>query len=238
MQLAKIKLLTRIPKHSGLLQISKDSQKIEDALNEKLVSLVGSIQKLDKGDQIFLANDYKERIAASIRRAVEQIYEIAGNYVSEFTSKEYFTTRSDIDNIARIAENYINVFYSRIQRFSDPNIDKPIKPEFIVRLTTATITQATMRAAIIAKSQQILTPVTVTTAAFETILDNDAFSTDINTPKIVYVWVTSQDDKVCPICSGYEGQAWDFDNADAIPDIPDDTHPNCRCLIVLSEAQM
>jgi hypothetical protein len=222
-----IRLLSKLPRHSEQLQISRDSRKIEDVLNEKLIMLVQSIQKLEKQDQFteFLANDYREKVNTSFRQAVERIYQVAGTYASEFTNREYFTTTTDLGHIQRLSFDYMSIFYDRLSRHViNSTEEKPIRPEFIVKMTTANMTQDTLRQAIIAKSQQILTPPAIITTAAEG--DNE----------IVYVWITSQDDKVCPICSGYEGQAWAFDNSASIPDIPDDTHPNCRCVIQLAEA--
>ena len=141
-----------------------------------------------------------------------------------------------MDTISRLTQSYTSIFYSRLQRFiiniNPQEKESAIRPEFIVGMTTATMTQDVMRQAIITKSQQVLNPVAITTAAEG---DNNILDTIIN--PVVYVWVTSQDDKVCPICSGYEGQAWAFEDSMDIPDIPDDTHPNCRCTLQLSEAE-
>lgn len=237
----KIKLLTPVPRHSEFVQITHDAQKIEDILNAKLTKLAISLQKLERQDpyNMLIANDYREKAATSIRRAVEQIYQLAGNYAADFTKKEYFTTGTDISAIASLAEDYNSIFWGRLQRFTSDNSQaNQVKPEFIIRMTTASLTQETLRKAIIIKSQSILNPPIITTSAAEEEDDLIDVPAELEqTPQVVYVWVTSQDDKVCRICSGFEGQAWPLDNADAIPDIPDDTHPNCRCIIQLSEAE-
>ncbi len=243
----RLRLLSRIPKDSEQLQISKDSRVVENQLNEKLITLVKSLQKLNLPMQpTDIYNiDLRAKVQTTLRHAIERIYQIAGNYAAEFTRREYYTTRIDLETIQRLTEDYTDVFFSRLQRFS--NFDntqrqgqgqeqnqeqkqKQIKPEFIVKMTTATLTQDTMRQAIITKSQQVLNKVTLTTAAVGDTGNNIE-------PQVVYVWVTSQDDKVCPVCSAYEGQAWDYEDSANIPSIPDDTHPNCRCMLQLSEAE-
>lgn len=233
-----IKLRRPIAKHSEQLQISKDNQKIENELNNKLSSLVTSLEKLQKLERSdFLYNlDYKEQINSILRSGIERIYQNTGRYVGEFTKREYYTTRTDLDNIQKLSEFYSNLFFSRLSRniISDYQTEqKPINPSLIVKFTTARLTQETMRQAIIAKSQQIINKVTLTTAA--TTEDIDILDTLTN--PVVYVWTTSHDDSVCPICSGYEGQAWAFEDSNSIPDIPDDTHPNCRCMLQLAEAE-
>lgn len=61
-------------------------------------------------------------------------------------------------------------------------------------------------------------------------------SIDITNP-ILYMWVTTIDERTCPICIALHGQTWDIANSDEIPNIPDDTHYNCRCRIMLVESQ-
>lgn len=231
MTIRKLRLLSKVPRHSEQLQISTDSRKIEDELNLKLISLVRQIQKLQmEQTDIFYNLDFRQRIDSTFRSGIEQIYKVAAEYASNFTKRDYFTTRADLDTISRLTQSYTSIFYSRLQRFiiniNPQETQSKIRPEFIVEMTTATMTQDVMRQAIITKSQQVLNPVAITTAA------------EGDPPQIVYVWVTARDDKVCPICSAYEGQAWAFDDTASIPDIDTDLHPNCRCTIQLSEAEI
>lgn len=198
--------------------------------------LVKQLQKLQMEQaDLFYSVEYRQRINSTFRSGIEQIYKTAASYAANFTQRDYFTTRTDLDEIDRLTYTYVSLFYSRLQRFiiSVNSQETPIKPDLIVNMTTATMTQDVMRQAIIAKSQQIINPVTITTAAVEAdieILDR------LENP-VVYVWVTSEDDRVCPVCSRYEGQAWAYEDSMDIPEIPDDTHPNCRCVLQLSEAE-
>lgn len=235
----KVRLLSRVPKHSEQLQISKESRIIEEELNKKLIGLVGQLQKLQMQQFNSLQTlDYKEKIQSNIRRAIEQIYQSAGNYAATFARREYYTTRTDLDTIERLAVTYNSLLLQRLSWFvfSSPE-GKQISQDNIVKMTTATLTQDTMRTAIVTKTQQVLlSNRVITTAALEDeIPQNDALSQ--TTTNTVYVWVTSQDDRVCPICQGYEGQAWSIDDTASMPEIPDSTHPNCRCTIQLSEAE-
>lgn len=40
-------------------------------------------------------------------------------------------------------------------------------------------------------------------------------------------WMTSNDEKVCPICSEREGERFGVEDTDAFP--PNSSHPGCRC---------
>lgn len=44
---------------------------------------------------------------------------------------------------------------------------------------------------------------------------------------VAYVYRTQMDHRVCPICKGYENIVFEVDEWK--PNIPDDTHPRCRC---------
>lgn len=56
----------------------------------------------------------------------------------------------------------------------------------------------------------------------------------VEVPVLYFVWETEQDNKVCDECEALAGQRWRHDDTEADIPIPvDDTHPNCRCRIVL-----
>jgi len=54
---------------------------------------------------------------------------------------------------------------------------------------------------------------------------------------VVYMWVTTIDERTCPLCMSLHGQTWDISEVDLIPNIPDETHYNCRCRVMLVESQ-
>lgn len=68
------------------------------------------------------------------------------------------------------------------------------------------------------------------------ILSTSSTSLDIVNP-VVYMWVTTIDERTCPICIALHGQTWDISEVDLIPNIPDETHYNCRCRVMLVESQ-
>lgn len=52
---------------------------------------------------------------------------------------------------------------------------------------------------------------------------------------LVWQWVTSQDAKVCQKCTELSQQEWPHDETN-LPENPDDSHPNCRCRLMLAES--
>ena len=169
---------------------------------------------------------------AELNRFTKSLLEYASNLLLKGTTLQQEPTWTRSADLHNLILAFSTADYNGSLSISIHKKQKvQVRPEFIVGMTTATMTQDVMRQAIITKSQQVLNPVAITTAA-----EGDSDILDTINP-VVYVWVTSRDDKVCPICSGYEGQAWAFEDSASIPDIPDDTHPNCRCTLQLSEAE-
>ena len=48
--------------------------------------------------------------------------------------------------------------------------------------------------------------------------------------KLLVIWITERDSRVCPICSPLDGQTFDIDESPPQP--VDDTHPGCRCRLL------
>lgn len=49
-----------------------------------------------------------------------------------------------------------------------------------------------------------------------------------------YMWITAQDNKVCPLCERMHGKKYKVEDIHA-PIPVQDTHPNCRCTIVMAD---
>lgn len=62
-----------------------------------------------------------------------------------------------------------------------------------------------------------------------------------NTAQFSVIFVTEEDDRVCPICQEFEGIEYQVDPDTRIiinaPVIPDDTHPNCRCRYMIIDSE-
>ena len=60
-----------------------------------------------------------------------------------------------------------------------------------------------------------------------------------DTDRFTAVYVTEEDERVCPICKPLEGNEYRIDPETRIlidaPLLPDDTHPNCRCRYLLKD---
>jgi SPP1 gp7 family putative phage head morphogenesis protein len=54
---------------------------------------------------------------------------------------------------------------------------------------------------------------------------------------VVYMWITTIDERTCQYCVSLHGSTWDLTEADLIPVIPDETHYSCRCRVMLVESQ-
>lgn len=70
-------------------------------------------------------------------------------------------------------------------------------------------------------------------------LSEGTFSNVGDTDRFTAVFVTEEDDRVCPICRPLEGNEYKINPETRIienaPLIPDDTHINCRCRYLLKD---
>lgn len=53
---------------------------------------------------------------------------------------------------------------------------------------------------------------------------------------IVYMWSATIDERTCPLCVSLHGRTWTMNESSLIPEIPDQTHYNCRCRVMLVES--
>jgi hypothetical protein len=165
-----------------------------------------------------------------------------------------------------MTDSFVFRFWARVQmqifqlKISDSGLieemtlpNDQFNPNFIVNSLSIAITSQALNEATKTKAGELLPPSPIITTSPSAYLMNpelqagttykslkdrvlsDPTSTDTN--QIVYMWVTTIDERTCPICIGLHGQTWDITEVDLIPNIPDDTHYNCRCRVMLVESQ-
>jgi hypothetical protein len=201
-----------------------------------------------------------------IRSYVQQSFELGTKYVSDIARLEPRLTESDILAIKQMTDSFVFRFWARVQmqifqlKISDSGLieemtlpNDQFNPNFIVNSLSIAITSQALNEATKTKAGELLPPSPIITTSPSAYLMNpelqagttykslkdrvlsDPTSTDTN--QIVYMWVTTIDERTCPICIGLHGQTWDISEVDLIPNIPDDTHYNCRCRVMLVESQ-
>ena len=84
-----------------------------------------------------------------------------------------------------------------------------------------------------ADSAFLATLIATSILALSTLTKLDQLPAEEGTPVRKLVWVTEQDDKVCVICLGLQGQEWDEGDSNLPIPGPDSSHYNCRCRLML-----
>lgn len=161
-------------------------------------------------------------IKRMIRDKVQQVYNIGCGYACNHFSLKPFTIAEDFVDIERITSDvYRGWQYGR-------NLQSAL-----VALTSVTLAKATKSKArqIVSGTESEGIPLMWTMTAQ---LDDEVPPPDEGDQiTAMMTWETEGDALVCPICDELDGQQWEVDD----PDIPTpvlDTHPNCRCRLVLT----
>lgn len=201
----------------------------------------------------------RDSVSQTIRASVSKSYQIGAEYVTSRIglSAASFLTHSDIDNIKNLAIEFTDKFFGRVQLSLDNTIrkefyqheqpDSPINPNFItssiaISATTKALAEGSRQKArsLIVNNGLKLNPPVVLSAQdpldeAEFVIDEFTSIDEIAAQTLMgerWVWVTAGDP--CPICSELEGETWNMEDFDFLPLPPDDTHPNCRCRLVLA----
>lgn len=202
-----------------------------------------------------------------IRSYVQQSFELGTKYVSDIARVEPRLTESDILAIKQMTDSFCFRFWARVQmqifemKISSSGLieemtlpNDEFNPNFIVNSLSIAITSQALNEATKTKASELLmlppSPI-ITTATtqppnmqqeltagttYKSLQQRILSPIDSSNP-VVYMWVTTIDERTCPICIALHGQTWDIANSDEIPDIPDETHYNCRCRVMLVESQ-
>jgi hypothetical protein len=203
-----------------------------------------------------------DSVNQTIRSSLEQSYRLGAQYVADKAGLQsaFFMTHNDIDYVKKLSDEFTDKFFARVQMSLDSTIrkefyqqeapDSPINPNFIttsvaVSATTKALAEGSRqkaRSLIVNNGLKLNPPILAAAAAAADPLDEEEFVIDeftsideIAAQTLMgerWVWVTAGDP--CPICSELEGETWNMEDFDFLPLPPDDTHPNCRCRLVLA----
>jgi hypothetical protein len=154
-----------------------------------------------------------------IRDKVQQVYNIGCGYACNHFKLKPFTVAEDFLEIGKITDDvYRGWQYGR-------NLQSAL-----ISLTSVTLAKATK-----AKARQIVSGTQTDGIPFWTMtasVDDEEINPEDQLTATM-TWETEGDALVCPDCDELDGQEWQVDD----PDIPTpvlDTHPNCRCRLVLT----
>lgn len=180
-----------------------------------------------------------------IRRLVQDSYWEGVKYVARFARTEPYFTDVDIRNITSYARQYDDLLTSRMYRFvlgRSPEL-KDITDTFIVDVLASSLTTNVLYEATISKAQQIILN-DVSMSQFmpnrqqPRLVITETAAVDPNEtvgePIPILLWRTARDDRVCFYCAQYEMFMVPVHLANFMPTPHQDTHPHCRCRILLT----
>lgn len=199
-----------------------------------------------------------DSVNQTIRSSLEQSYQLGAQYVTNKVGLQSasFLTHNDIDHIKRLSDEFTGKFFARVQMSLDSTIrkefyqqeapDSPINPNFITTSVAVSATSKALaegsrqkaRSLIVSNGLLNLNPPVLSAAdpldEEEFVIEEFTSIDEIAAHSLIdqqWMWVTAEDP--CPICSELEGEVWDMEEFDFLPIPVDDTHPSCRCRIVL-----
>jgi len=183
---------------------------------------------------------YKQEVGSIIAIAVRESYLLGFSYIEQSQNRTVeFSNNLSLEMNKLIAEG-IKDFWSSIEKlmFTNQNKELGIKfRKFTVKLDASDMHYDNFIQNAIQKLIQVVTN-TITQASLTKSTVSAAqsinFSTPLRSEQIMLIFVSERDSKVCPICLNLDGRTYNPGDP-TMPEIPDDTHPNCRCRYLVYE---
>lgn len=189
-------------------------------------------------------------------------YELGTNYINRLLGKSAILLPEDMDIVQQYSKFSNEIFWNRLKDVIDrayldfsltQNGVNELSNNFVITSLATAICWKPMSIATVVKSRGMVKKEDL--GSFQSsfifhagvkqiekqLLKNNPGLTNIGTveqPKfvvLVWKWVTSHDAKVCQTCRELADQEWAYDD-EFLPENPDDSHPNCRCRLMLSKS--
>lgn len=224
-------------------QQNKQARIVEDALIERLSKLVSTI-RIDASDNKLtmptLQRKYDNIVNELLHSAIQQVYIIGSEYAAHSYNVNGFLTPDDLVHINDLVNEFTNSFWIRFNKYilarggptaTTFNPKSPLSDKYVVTsIATISVTK-TLSLSTIYKIKQLQRR--DSSAAMMSHGQTIRLMSAQLSGSAMLEWKTAMDDRVCPICDALEGQQYEVDD----PSIPvpgtDDTHPNCRCRLML-----
>ena len=188
---------------------SKRTDRIITRTEKKLHQIITQIQSEFKQTNIYLLKQkYEKQVHDLIRFTIEDAYFEGLDYSDKALNERQPVTVKDIERLNQLTQDAERRFWAIVLK-----LDKVREFSFSMVLSLI----STIISNMVTKSLN-----TATLANIEPINPIDYSS------QMQVIFKTREDEKVCPICEPLNNNVYDINDAGK-PDIPDDTHHNCRC---------
>jgi len=223
---------------------NKEVNRLENEFNSKIEKMFNTILADHKTSftQIQdLQARYGGQVRGLIRTATEQIYRTGAEYAGRVMKEDnVFLSTANVQTISRLTDNTFDFFWRQVSQHVRNYESQKAQEQIGLVLNPLRLLNIPTSAALVfnALSTAVLAIATIQKAkelrelrAPEQYIRTDESPLARASPDKV-VFVTENDEKVCPICEPIDGAEWYID--DPLIIVPkNDTHPNCRCRLLL-----
>lgn len=220
--------------------ITKSNKDIQKELAMSLLFIAEEI----KSNRFQYETSDVQKIYDIFRNHIQRSYQLGIAYVNNIFNTKGFIDDNDLKVIKFLTEYYTNVFTNNIDKMlNDPaflfSIDRYILDIREDRLEKSNLFNYLVHS-ISATFQALEVATVVKTIVLynDNSLEVDVSKLPADLPILQFQWVSSLNEKGCPICSELAKQTWSFNEWQSIPLVPHNSHPRCTCRIMLSPTQI
>lgn len=205
-----------INKSKTSIQADKLSEEYSNKLRNIMTMLFSENQSIE-----LLRMKHGKRILKLYQELGQKTYLLSLNYMERSSGIYPLISSVDIESIKTKAVSDSERFWSILSKKEDQIKTESFNLASLLNFITSSVTGL------------VYSGIQKNTITKNAIADSNLnFSDDspVRDKPFLVMWLTEDDSRVCSICFPLHGRT--FDSPNDVPDIPRDTHPNCRCRVV------
>ena len=237
---------------------TKKAEELSSECERKTSTILNEIKRIVRDnpqvDLDRLRSVYGARVLDEYAKCNKEIFLATTSFVERFTKRTHSLTPIDLALIDEQTRKSVNAFWTVVrdmisaiqgsktinaQELRDQRVDRGMQTDFNARLEV--ISSAGIFG-LLGKSTLFLLGEEKRSAPANVPLfvglERGTIEARITTlkpieipEKLLVIWITERDDRVCPICQPLDGLSYDIDDPNT-PKPVDDTHPRCRCRLL------
>ncbi len=230
----KLPELTEIKQHLSVIerldiddsQTTKKNDEIQDSTDLRLSYIANIIKNKKKAGKNIdeLREAHFVEVKSLLQKTVQDSYLNGKSYVGKSNKIFVPLTVEDVQEMEELVDKFEARFWGIIE---NAELDTKVKEflgsllaDFVSMLVSDMVTDVINKASLktLKQNQQFT----------QTLLQISKKGTFTFDDTLQVMFVSRRDDRVCPICEPLDGKKYDIDDSSK-PNIPEDTHPRCRC---------